>query len=98
CKPCTASSVIYDQGLPYCVDPAACEASVLQNSREEAQMEVIKTLYNNLVYPLPGPIVHSMDVEGIFTENVRGRVTPAGDFDDIEGSIEYFFGLAASPS
>lgn len=98
CKPCSIEDIIYDDGHPYCVDPAFCEAEAADQVRSEAQKQVIRNLYNGLIYPTPLPIIQNMDVEGVFAPDVHGRVTPVGDFDDFEGSIEYFYGLAASPS
>jgi len=55
-------------------------------------------LYSQLIYPTPLMIVMNPNLtRGLFAENIRGRITPVGDFNDLEGTIEYFYALAAAP-
>lgn len=78
------------------------------HANEEKQKDVIKALYQSLVYPSASQIVFSgQKPPGVFAPVIKGRycnamkqlfiynrITPVGEFDDYEGSFEYFFGLA----
>lgn len=39
-------------------------------------------------------IVATGELPSVFADDVRGRVNPAGVYDDLVGTIEYFYGLA----
>jgi hypothetical protein len=50
---------------------------------------------------LPLQIVQSGELPNVFAPDVKGRVNPEGSFDDLSGTIEYFYGLggvAGSPT
>jgi len=62
--------------------------------------ETVSRIYNLTVYPNQLPILGGGGAAappGLFTQDVRGRVTPVGDFEDFEHSIEYFFSLSPVP-
>ena len=58
----------------------------------------VTTVYQNLLYPTP-LLINSgrLPVTDLFdSTNVRGRVTPLGQFPGFESAREYFYGLAAT--
>ena len=67
--------------------------------RDAIRMGKIRELYTDLIAPSPTLILTGQkSVRHIFTADVRGRVTPAGEFMDPEAVNEYFFGLATTPT
>jgi hypothetical protein len=67
--------------------------------RDTIRMGKIRELYTDLIAPSPTLILTGQkSVRHIFTADVRGRVTPAGEFMDPEAVNEYFFGLATTPT
>jgi hypothetical protein len=58
----------------------------------------VSTVYQDLLYPTP-LLINSgqLPVTDLFdSTNVRGRVTPLGQFPGFESAREYFYGLAAT--
>jgi hypothetical protein len=67
--------------------------------RDAVRMGKIRELYADLVAPTPTLVLTGQkSVRHIFAADVRGRVTPAGEFMDAEAVNEYFFGLATTPT
>jgi hypothetical protein len=97
CKECVSPrQIIYQNGLPYCVDGAECEASVAQQQTYAIRKQKIMELYLGLRPPTPILVMTGqIDVHNIFDSSVRGRVTPVGSFTGFDGVVEYFYGLAA---
>jgi len=58
----------------------------------------VRTVYQDLLYPTPVAINSGqLSVTDLFDSvNVRGRVTPIGQFPGFESAREYFYGLAAA--
>jgi hypothetical protein len=67
---------------------------------QEERKNAIVSLYQGLVYPSPKVVLQNPAAAGhIFEQSVvKGRVTPAGEYSDFEGAIEYFYGLALTPA
>ncbi|KAE9381218.1 hypothetical protein N431DRAFT_424811 [Stipitochalara longipes BDJ] len=64
-------------------------------------LKTIQSIYNLTVYPNNAPIQKHGSTAvppGLFNENATGRITPLGNFTGFVDSIEYFFGLAPTPS
>jgi hypothetical protein len=99
CKTCLApQEIIYTNGIPYCVDPAACEEEENDLATQAIRRAVVEQIYNNLIYPIaPAIIAGLIPIDNLFAPDVRGRVTPAGDFDEFVLVEEYFYVLAATP-
>jgi len=95
CFNCTApAKVIYADGTPYCINLQQCESSDSQLVHQEG---VVRQLYENLIYPMPLLIIETPAlIQELFSPNISGRITPVGIFDDLEGTIEYFYALSAS--
>jgi len=96
CIQCNAPRTItYDEnGYPRCVSIAECGAN---QDRVAQQKAVITEIYNDLIAPKPRQILsNNALVSHLFSPNVSGRITPVGHYDDIEGTIEYFYGLATN--
>lgn len=68
-------------------------------ARLESRKALVTELYEGLVYPHPKPVLADPSTVGhIFEQSVvKGRVTPAGKYNDFEGAVEYFYGLALTP-
>lgn len=75
----------------------ACATS--SEAKQKKRKDVIKKLYQELIYPAPKAVLADPNnANDIFEHSViRGRVTPAGEYDDFEGAVEYFYGLALTP-
>jgi hypothetical protein len=64
-------------------------------------LDTIRHIYNLTVYPNNEPIIKEGSHRvppGLFNQNAVGRVSPVGDFQGFNDSIEYFFALAPLPS
>ncbi|KAF7300304.1 hypothetical protein HMN09_00913600 [Mycena chlorophos] len=58
----------------------------------------VQAIYNLTVYP-NNLVIFSGDIPpGLFNENATGRIDPVGDFFGFQDSVEYFFGLAPTPT
>ena len=60
----------------------------------------IERIYDLTVYPNQLPIIQGGAAavpERLFADGTRGRITPVGEFEDLEGTVEYFWGLAPVP-
>jgi hypothetical protein len=58
---------------------------------------VVLDIYQGLLENGPTLVVTGQrDLSHIFAPNVKGRVSPVGDFHDFEGVVEYFYGLIAA--
>ncbi|KAL6414081.1 uncharacterized protein AUP68_00595 [Ilyonectria robusta] len=68
---------------------------------EARNLATIQSVYDLAVFPNNVPIITqgtSTFPPGLFANDISGRVTPVGAFDDLVGSIEYFVGLAPVPT
>jgi hypothetical protein len=84
--------------MPYCVDPAECEEANDEAARQTIMKNVVRTIYEYLVYPIaPAVIAGQVSINNLFAPDVKGRVTPAGQFDEFILIEEYFYALAATP-
>ncbi|KAF7198261.1 Bifonsecin B biosynthesis cluster protein A [Pseudocercospora fuligena] len=66
----------------------------------QRNLNTIRKIYDLTVYPYNDPIQNqggSAVPPGLFAQNTVGRVSPVGEFEGFEDSIEYFFALAPSP-
>ena len=60
----------------------------------------IERIYELTLYPNQLPILQGGAAavpERLFANGTRGRITPVGSFEDLEGTVEYFWGLAPVP-
>jgi hypothetical protein len=82
-----------------CSRNPAAPCSTSSQSKQKMRKAVIKSLYDELIYPAPKAVLADPgNANDIFEASViRGRVTPAGEYDDFEGAVEYFYGLALTP-
>ena len=63
---------------------------------QQRNYDTVKAIYNLTIYPHNLAFLRDGEKaipEGLFNANVKGRVTPVGDFSGAADSIEYFFGL-----
>ena len=83
--------------LVLCFQTAWAEPDFLARNQAKIQELYNLTLYpNNVAFLTQG--VKALP-PGIFNENVRGRVSPLGNFTGLEDTAEYFYALApADPS
>jgi len=88
------AEIEYDNnGIPRCINIAKCASSIAQLNH---QKNMIRELYTNLIFPKPFIIMQNPSlIAGLFSPNVSGRITPVGAFTDLEGTVEYFYALAA---
>jgi hypothetical protein len=66
----------------------------------QRNFKTVSSIYNLAVYPNQLPIFQSGGKgvpDGLFNQDVRGRVDPVGNFTGFEHSIEYFFALSPLP-
>lgn len=79
-------------------NPATACSTSNQLKQDKRQATVIG-LYKDLIYPGPKAVLADIsNASHIFEQAVvKGRVTPAGHYDDFEGAVEYFYGLALTP-
>ena len=79
----------YDLPQPYLPDFA------------QRNLNTIRRIYDLTVYPANYNIVKKGSSEvppGLFSNTTVGRVSPVGEFEGFDDSIEYFFALAPVPS
>lgn len=60
----------------------------------------IQRIYDLTVYPNQLPIIYGGEEAvppGTFGPGARGRISPVGNFTDLIGTVEYFWGLAPVP-
>ncbi|MEY4587992.1 MAG: Pithovirus sibericum, partial [Pseudomonadota bacterium] len=69
-------------------------------AKHAKRKNTVTKLYNGLIYPAPKAVLEDpANAANIFEQAaIKGRVTPAGEYDDFEGAIEYFYGLALTPA
>ncbi|EME40182.1 hypothetical protein DOTSEDRAFT_56437 [Dothistroma septosporum NZE10] len=63
-------------------------------------LKTVRDIYDLTVYPNQIPILlggGKAVPPGLFAPDAKGRVSPVGEFDNFEDSIEYFFALAPTP-
>nr|AQA29300.1 hypothetical protein 7 [Fulvia fulva] len=63
-------------------------------------LKTVRDIYDLTVYPNQVPIIlggGKAVPPGLFAPDAIGRVSPVGEFDNFEDSIEYFFALAPTP-
>lgn len=70
------------------------------NTPENIRLRKVQEVYNSLVAPTAAQVMAGQhSVAHLFDlSSVRGRVTPVGVFHDPQGVVEYFYGLAATPT
>ncbi len=100
CRCDTPSKVYYaDAGEPYCYVFADGVAYKNEKSQEEFQASIVRSVYDNLVFPGPRNIMveliigQNTTVYNYFADNAVGRVDPVGVFSSHDGIVEYFYGL-----
>jgi len=87
----------YYQGNPYCIYPPECQTLETASDTNAIRIGKIEKLYQQLIYPIPLAIMAGeISVDDIFSPNVKGRVSPAGSYNDFTSVQEYFYALAAS--
>lgn len=64
--------------------------------RDEANKETIRRLWDSLIGDTPLQIVITGEVPDVFAQDVRGRVSPVGVYEDLAGTIEYVYGLGGA--
>jgi hypothetical protein len=79
--------------------PRTRTASAQLADDQQVRVQKIQELYGSLVAPMAQAIMTGqVSVSHIFDSTVKGRVTPAGQFLEYQEVLEYFYGLAATPS
>ncbi|KAJ7053227.1 hypothetical protein C8F01DRAFT_1375384 [Mycena amicta] len=58
----------------------------------------IQSIYNLTVYPNNLAVFAGNIPDGLFNANATGRITPVGEFFGLQDSVEYFWGLAPTPT
>jgi hypothetical protein len=83
-----------------CSPKLSVSCATQSESKLKKRKSVVETLYRGLIYPTPKTVLADPSVvSSLFEKSViQGRVTPAGHYDDFEGAIEYFYGLALTPT
>ncbi|KAI9136444.1 hypothetical protein BKA69DRAFT_1129099 [Paraphysoderma sedebokerense] len=75
----------------------ARRATVNCKDNFKSHYDAIENIYRGIIYPNNIQIMRSAAVpENTFADVVHGRVNPLGDFDDVRGTLEYFYGLSPS--
>ena len=102
---CAAPKQVYWEqgtGTPYCVRlPDGAQFS-LQQTRNNARMAAVNTIYQTLIYPAPVSVMINLftsqpnPVSPLFTSTVQGRVSPLGVFTGPIGLTEYFYGTVST--
>lgn len=82
-----------------CSRNPATPCSTSSQAKQKLRKAVVTGLYEELIYPAPKAVLADPNnANDIFEPSViKGRVTPAGEYDDFEGAVEYFYGLALTP-
>ena len=64
------------------------------SDRNDRQICIVQEIYESIIYPQSYYIAIGEEIAPGFEENVSGRITPVGTFDDYESSIEYFYAVS----
>lgn len=83
-----------------CLIPATWAWPIGMNRHEQRNFKTLESIYNLTVFPNQLPILAQGATavpNGLFNQNVVGRVDPVGNFSGFDDSIEYFFALAPIP-
>jgi len=58
----------------------------------------VEKVYNSLLWPTPAIVMEALitgapnPVDGLFADGAKGRVDPLGEFYNMDGFVEYFYG------
>jgi hypothetical protein len=75
--------------------PLSADAASAQRKR----IAKVRLLYDRLLGTTPHDIITgTLPVTDLFADDVRGRVTPLGQYDSLEAAREYFYGLLVPPT
>ncbi|KAI8822012.1 uncharacterized protein EV422DRAFT_495256 [Fimicolochytrium jonesii] len=74
------------------------EAAALKKASKNKNFQAVKKFWDSFIYPRNVEVVKGKDPEGIFAENMKGRVDITRNFDGKELNIEYLFGLFVGPT
>jgi hypothetical protein len=102
---CFSASQVYAHQHPgeevkQCPPELSAPQATNNQARLNKRKNTVAKLYNGLIYPAPKAVLENPETASNIFEQaaVKGRVTPAGEYDDFEGAIEYFYGLALTPA
>jgi len=94
CRCESPKSRVLLSGVDYCIDVAG---EIAADAKCKKQIDILKQIYRTTIYPNNLPAVgHPEFVSHLFHPDVQGRVTPLGQYPDLEGVVEYYYALAAS--
>lgn len=96
---CLAPNELVLNGLElYCLNIPAAAAEVYAETLCESYKAKVDQVYQYVVYPRNlGILTNQLTLSNLFSNNTVARISPVGQFDDFEGVIEYFYGLAVLP-
>ncbi len=93
--------VVYaHDGIPRCINVIQADLYEKQVEYQERNKDVVREAYNNLLYPkayaILDDIVAGKPLPTIFSEHIKGRAVPAGEFSERKGFTEYLYGIPSS--
>jgi hypothetical protein len=83
-----------------CLIPATWAWPIGMNRHERRNFKTLESIYNLTIFPNQLPILAQGAAavpNGLFNQNIVGRVDPVGNFTGFDDSVEYFFALAPVP-
>lgn len=98
CRCDPPNKVYWDQD-PYCLSFDQCSTTKHELQRTEKLKQIVKQIYDSLIFPIPALIISgNISIDHIFSPNAKGRVDPLGTYDSKKTLVEYFYGLAITPT
>jgi hypothetical protein len=92
-------------GQPYCFDLPGLQAQQAAAVKNQKHIAAVIQFFNNTIGDTPTRILSpglpgggDAFLHDILSDNVRSRISPAGEFNGFEGVVEYFYGFVANPS
>ena len=84
-------------GQFYCLNLASAIELEYNYTRCQILKQKVQTIYDYIIYPRNLAVIQNNSVlDDVFGVNSTARITPLGDFEDREGVIEYFYGIAST--
>jgi hypothetical protein len=82
----------------YCLNVPAAAAEVYAQNLCDSYKAKVDQVYQYVVYPRNlGILTNQLTLTNLFSNDTVARISPVGQFNDFEGVIEYFYGLAVLP-
>jgi hypothetical protein len=84
---------------PICIDLNSLLALQAADLKNQQHVAFVRQFLDNTIGTTPRQILSDPSVmHTILDDNVKSRISPAGEFNGFEGVVEYFYGFVAAPS